>query len=255
MWGNPGDMVKRTLKRESGKLVCSLSLQLMVGPWIINLTPVSFSFLICEMNDWTIWLGFKEDAVNLIILWLDIEHKTCIWFPLPDWNGQGSLDYSAMHKDERSSQSLPLLLLTNCWADHFNKLSNQIQGWSCRTSKSLIYPGVKSFTDGWVLFPGKILCSYLSDCNVFFKDCLLPWGGENKAYIATTQCQGLTEGLPSFSFQAWSECGLSTTWLHGRHHARIQGDKGKTKATRGLNCSLEAMWLWVGSFRDGYKDN
>ena len=66
----------------------------------------------------------------------------------------------------------------------------------------------------------------MSDCNGFFKECLHAWGGEDRAYLATTQSQSLTAELLGLWRQAWIECGLSTTCFSGRHSAGTQGDEG-----------------------------
>ena len=231
---------KNTSARVQKAGVCPLSLQLTVGPWIINLTPVSFSFLLCKMNDWTIWLGFKEDAVNLIILWLDIEHKTRIWLPLADWDGQGSLDYSAMHRDERSSQSLPLLLLTNRWVDIL--ISRQIKskdeavehqspwfilGW--KVSLRAGYFFLEKFSvPTWVIAMGS------SKTACFF-------GVERtKLTLLPLSVRVWLKGFPAFHFKHgpsvdWAPHGcMAGTMLESRE------TKAKKKATRGLNCSLEA---------------
>lgn len=45
--------------------------------------------------------------------------------------------------------------------------------------------------------------------------CILGVERTELTYIAITQLQGLTEGLSSFSVQAWTEFGLSSVWPYG----------------------------------------
>lgn len=48
---------------------------------------------------------------------------------------------------------------------------------------------------------------------------------ESTELTLLTQSQALTEALSSFSIQAWTEYGLSTAWLRGRHRARRRETK------------------------------